>query len=484
MIHKRKVVFRADGSSQIGLGHFIRSLALAEMLKDDFYCVFVSQAPNSFQIDEINEVCPERIDIPNDEDHFNFFLNLLKGDEIVVLDNYYFTTEYQIKIKSKGCKLVCIDDLFDKNFVADLIINHAPSVSPSHYKAEPYTQYAIGLEYALLRSVFLAQARKKRVVKNIDTLLICFGGSDQKNYTLKTLRVAIQFEQIKKIIVIVGNYYSITKSFTNIVEGDSRIEVRKNLRGFQMLGSMLETHLAIVPSSGILLEAISAGCIAITGITVENQKFIHSNFINFSNVFDASIFSSSSIKNSITSALNYNKKTPLLIDGNSNTRIVKLFLQLATESTLSIRDAKLRDLDTTYKWASNPVVRAFSFQRSVISLPEHTNWFINKLADSSCYYFIIENKNNPVGSIRFDVEGDEAVISFLLDPIYHGQGIGTIILKKGIERIINIRSKSKKINALVGYVMAENIPSIRIFESFNFIKHQQDNKIKFIKWLQ
>ena len=32
----QKIYFRADASATIGYGHFIRTLALADMLKDDF----------------------------------------------------------------------------------------------------------------------------------------------------------------------------------------------------------------------------------------------------------------------------------------------------------------------------------------------------------------------------------------------------------------------------------------------------------------
>ena len=36
----QKIYFRADASATIGYGHFIRTLALADMLKDDFDCTF------------------------------------------------------------------------------------------------------------------------------------------------------------------------------------------------------------------------------------------------------------------------------------------------------------------------------------------------------------------------------------------------------------------------------------------------------------
>jgi spore coat polysaccharide biosynthesis predicted glycosyltransferase SpsG len=54
--------------------------------------------------------------------HFDVFLSFLKGDEIVFLDNYFFTTDYQREIKERGCKLVCIDDMHDEHYVADVVL--------------------------------------------------------------------------------------------------------------------------------------------------------------------------------------------------------------------------------------------------------------------------------------------------------------------------------------------------------------------------
>jgi UDP-2,4-diacetamido-2,4,6-trideoxy-beta-L-altropyranose hydrolase len=144
---KRKIIFRADGGPTIGMGHFIRTLALAEMLNDDFYCIYATQSPSEYQTNEIEKVCHERIDLPADETHFNVFLNLLKGNEIVVLDNYYFTTEYQKAIKAKGCKLVCIDDMQDKHYVADLVINHAEGINRNSFSIESYTRLLLGYKY-------------------------------------------------------------------------------------------------------------------------------------------------------------------------------------------------------------------------------------------------------------------------------------------------------------------------------------------------
>lgn len=46
----QKIYFRADASATIGYGHFIRTLALADMLKDDFDCTFFTCHPTSYQV--------------------------------------------------------------------------------------------------------------------------------------------------------------------------------------------------------------------------------------------------------------------------------------------------------------------------------------------------------------------------------------------------------------------------------------------------
>src|SRR5690606_17963227 len=89
------------------------------------------------------------------------FLQSLTGKEIVVLDHYGLDSNYQQKIKERGSKLVCIDDQHDKDFLADLVINHSPGVAYQDYRTPAFTQFALGPDFALLRPPFLSRAKKK-----------------------------------------------------------------------------------------------------------------------------------------------------------------------------------------------------------------------------------------------------------------------------------------------------------------------------------
>lgn len=90
-------------------------------------------------------------------------------------------------------------------------------------------------------------------------------------------------------------------------------------------------------------------------------------------------------------------------------------------------------MNITFEWANNEIIRQFAFNKHIISIEEHTNWFISKINNPQCFYYLAFQNSIPLGSIRFDVIEGEAIISYLVDPKYHGQGYGKTILKMGIE---------------------------------------------------
>lgn len=262
-MNKRKIYFRADASAEIGYGHFIRTLALADMLKDEFDCTFFTQTPTEYQISEMEKVCKYK-PLPSDDTKFNIFLDLLKGDEIVVLDNYFFTTDYQRKIKDKGCKLVCIDDMHDKHYVADIVINHVLT-DKKLFSVEPYTILALGLDYALLRKPFLLPISNDRKEGH---WFVSFGGTDYDNITAKFVEVLNSNQRVKSITVVVGDSYKhcdSLKQFTNI-------EIKKNLTAKEMQMEISRSQFAVLPSSSVCIEAIACGCKIASGYFVDNQR--------------------------------------------------------------------------------------------------------------------------------------------------------------------------------------------------------------------
>jgi UDP-2,4-diacetamido-2,4,6-trideoxy-beta-L-altropyranose hydrolase len=266
---KPKVHIRVDGGQEFGLGHLVRCIALAQMLKKAYDISFFSKEIPMKIAREIfeNGFASEKISSESE------FFDVLEGNEIVVLDHYDLGTDHQRKIKEKGCRLVCIDDLHDKEFHADLIINHSPGITPQDYSAQPYTQFALGPKYALLRSNFIQAAGRERKIKSYDSVLICFGGSDPTNLTKKVLEYLGRSSLFLKITVVLGPSYAHKESLVAFANKD-HVTIMEALDEGAMLQAMLSTSIAVVPASGIVMEAIAAGTVPLIGYAAPNQKNI------------------------------------------------------------------------------------------------------------------------------------------------------------------------------------------------------------------
>lgn len=315
---RKKVQIRADGGLSLGLGHIVRCFSFAQMISSDFDIEFVcKEVPESIAY----EIRAKMFGLRIIADEADLIRGLNPGD-IVVLDGYGFDLHYQTQIKDRGCVLVCLDDEHNQKFIADLIINHAPGVKASDYDARPDTEFALGADYALLRPDFLEQAKKKRAVTTIETVMICFGGADYLNLTEQTLKTVSCISHFKRIVVVTGPSYHNKKSLEKIVESDNRIQHYHDLNGKEMLERMLDAELAIVPASGILFEALSVGCIVVSGYYISNQMDNYNGFLNLNAFLDVKDFQKKNLDKVLTE-LKTSRLNRHVIDGNSDKRMLQ-----------------------------------------------------------------------------------------------------------------------------------------------------------------
>lgn len=327
----KRIVFRVDGNHAIGLGHVTRSLSLAYILRDTFNAVFYLF--DSLQA-VVGTIISSGFNVVLLENQENDFFDKLNGQEIVVLDGYQFDTSYQKKIKEKGSYLVCIDDLHDKQFIADTIINHAPGVTEEMYYAQSHTRFLLGLDYALLRPSFMLQASRQRTIKESNGILICFGGSDYNDLTSTTLEIVLQSTSLVKVLAVTGSGYRCQSNLVNIISShQSRVELFHDVSEKEMIDCFLNAHLAIVPASGVLFEAIACKTPVISGYYTKNQFDIYNGFLSLGVMHDAKEFEPDNLKAALNIALSSNNNNLIenqskCIDGKSQTRYLEIFTEI------------------------------------------------------------------------------------------------------------------------------------------------------------
>ena len=261
------IYFRADADAKIGYGHFVRTLALAEMLKNDFDCSFFTAEPTAYQKAEVEKVCVLR-ELPQDERKFESFLELLTGNEIIFLDNYFFTPEYEKAIKDKGCKLVVLSPSKPHHF-ADVVINYVDK-DIMHYSIEPYTKIVAGLEWSILREPFRKPINDSNRKKS--NVVVSFGGTDQFSLTERVVEALGDTEF--QLSVICTNRVSEERRRALTSKG---VTVYTDIPAEAVANLFEQAEYAILSSSTVCLEALSRGTKVLAGYYVDNQ-------INFYNV--------------------------------------------------------------------------------------------------------------------------------------------------------------------------------------------------------
>jgi len=185
---------------------------------------------------------------------------------------------------------------------------------------------------------------------------------------------------------------------------------------------------------------------------------------------------------SMLSKANYNEvirlKDHCFFDGG----YLDVLIHSKFNNLIEFRLATIDDLMITFDWATNKNIRKYAIQKEEISFDNHKKWFFNKLESLDCLYFIVEVSRISIGSIRFDINHEkEALISFLLDPKFHGKGYGKSILEIGCSELL----KLKEIKKIIGVVSIENIPSLKSFKALEFNqKCQDENYVTFEKQIQ
>ncbi len=142
---------------------------------------------------------------------------------------------------------------------------------------------------------------------------------------------------------------------------------------------------------------------------------------------------------------------------------VKIHGKLNQGDSISVRNANSNDLEITYKWATDPVVRNNSFNSRPILKEEHVSWFNRSIADENCKLFIFEDdKKAPIGLVRINIQDIAAIIGITLDENFRGKGLSSQLIEKAISKLESFEGN------IEAYIKTENVASINAFKAAGF----------------
>jgi UDP-2,4-diacetamido-2,4,6-trideoxy-beta-L-altropyranose hydrolase len=212
---KKRIFFRTDANTRIGYGHLSRCLILADELARSGWSItfLLRRTDNSarkeildkdYGVFDLAKGSPrEIIDRLADQDPESGVL-VFDTDEKV-----YYEPENQQAFLNHGLKLVFFTFWDNHEYLAHIIINQNPMSLERKYKTADYTRKLLGPAYMIFSDDMVETSRSGK--KNGDSsrsLLLAFGGSDQPDRTLKTLKALQKVDlDITMIHIVTGSLY-------------------------------------------------------------------------------------------------------------------------------------------------------------------------------------------------------------------------------------------------------------------------------------
>jgi len=329
----RRIILRADGGTQIGLGHIYRLLAVCEMLKDTYNCIFAINHPDEKVKQLVEGFCPvAALQSADTHGELKELEQMVTRNDSVIADGYTFDCEYLSQLRAMSDKLVMIDDMADRKVTADIIINHGRSGIESQYGNTGAQSVLCGFRYLLLRKEFLQAARQQRSVEAVNSLFICLGGADINNLTLKFLKAAVKVGFIKTIKIVIGAAYRHKQELNGFINtvADKTAEIFEGVNSSEMIRLIQACQVAVSPASTTSLEICCAKSGLITGCSADNQLNILTELLakgcgtsigNFNTVSEAEIIKALEHYNNPARANRDMQHQALAIDGLSGERI-------------------------------------------------------------------------------------------------------------------------------------------------------------------
>jgi UDP-2,4-diacetamido-2,4,6-trideoxy-beta-L-altropyranose hydrolase len=470
------LLIRADAGVNMGTGHAMRCLALAQAWQDsDGQCVFVmaestSAVERRLKAEGIEvEILTAGAGSADDAIQTAYIAGQQNADWIVI-DGYQFDSAYQAALRTAEFKSLLIDDNFRAGpYHADIILNqnfHARSTS--YANCDSSTRLLLGSRYILLRKEFRPWRNWQREIPASGRkILVTMGGSDPNNLTAKAVDAIrkLSIPNLETVVLLGGSNPHLCAVERSVQNNSTRVIID----AANVPELMAWADVAVSGAGTTLWEMCFLGLPGILLVLAENQedaaatagkKGIAWNLGNATDVGVSTLAEKlAALLDSGSSRTSQSEVGRKLVDGRGAERVVAFL------SGLELRRTADSDCEIFWQWANDAEARAASFNGKMISWEDHAKWFRAKLDDPKAMFYTATNRDGvPIGEIRYQVKGKRAVLSISLDARFRGSGWGQKILAVGTERIF----QDTAVEFIDAYVKPTNPASLKLFAGAGF----------------
>ncbi|MDT8440442.1 MAG: UDP-2,4-diacetamido-2,4,6-trideoxy-beta-L-altropyranose hydrolase [Desulfuromonadales bacterium] len=499
-----KCVLRVDASIQIGSGHVMRCLTLAEALRaKGAEVLFVSRQLPGHLHDLIERqgvaLCrlpaPAQVaarldwnrhaawlEVPWQQDAQETLACLQRVDGAIdwlVVDHYALDQQWEKRVRARVGNIMVIDDLADRVHDCDLLLDQNLYQDANlRYTTlvNKECRLLLGPKYALLRDEFPV-ARRPLADRDgkIRRVLIFYGGADPGRETIKALEA---FESARLTNVEADVVVGATNPAREEIRSwcARRAGLRYHCQISNMAELMASADLMLCAGGTTTWERCALGLPGVVTATAGNQEMVAEQSARSGLSFylgRSADVTTEQIANVLV-ALScspqclqmYSVNGLAVVDAAGAKRVVGALCP----PEIALRLAGPADCDSLYEWRNAEETRRHIFDREPIPLEDHRRWYRAALDNPDRILLIGEIDGEPAGVLRYDLTADKALVSIYLVPGRQGQGVGSELIRTGS---CWLRQNRPAVRSIVAEILRSNAGSLRAFEQAGYDEHHR-----------
>jgi UDP-2,4-diacetamido-2,4,6-trideoxy-beta-L-altropyranose hydrolase len=279
-----KIAIRTDSSLDMGTGHVMRCLTLANaMEKRGATAAFICRQDRGNLCDQIEAAgfpverlpaSPELGSGTKDaEESYRAVHRLGFEPDLLVVDHYSLDERWEHALRSAVRRILVLDDLANRAHDCDVLLDSNLHDSPASRYAGlvgQETRVFVGPQYALLRPEFDRVAPRTRD-QGVGRMLIFFGGADPSNEALKLVHALRALApRVPRAVMVLGPINPHAEEIRRAASGLTGIELIGVTH--EMARLMADADLSLGTCGGAAWERCVLGLPALVVVSAENQR--------------------------------------------------------------------------------------------------------------------------------------------------------------------------------------------------------------------
>lgn len=471
-------VFRCDASPQIGSGHVVRCLTLADALAAaGWTCIFASAGATRATVPLLAASRHRQLALTDPQaEPAQLAAAVPTGCDLLVVDHYRRDDSFESACRPWARRVLALDDLADRRHDCELLLDPTVGRETGSYAAlvPARCRLLLGPAYALLRPQFLAARRaaqtKRAARQTAGRILVALGGGDTLPIVLKVLRAIRRTQLPAEVDVVLGGATAASAELLSLA-GNPGPRIRIHGAVEDMAGLMLQADLAIGAAGISAWERCALGLPSIVLQIADNQQLVAESLAQSG----AAVFLGrvedigevqlagqiARIAADADALAGIAERAAAVCDCRGAQRTMLALLQPEADregAAVTLRLAEAADEYLVLGWQRHPATRRFARNPAIPGAAEHHLWMSAKLADTDCLFTIICCGNRPAGMLRLEVSGAADAsreISILVAPELQRRGIGACSLALARQLLPGIE--------LVAEVLPDNVGSCKMF---------------------